>query len=140
MKDISNEKPFAQGRTADVYVWDDTHVLKLFHNWFELENIEYESRIARAVLTRGMKSPAVQELVQVEGRNGLIYERIEGISMLRMFQRKPWKVQTYARILAQLHAQIHERIFDADVPNLHKRLQHKINNASALPAVIKMHC
>ena len=137
MIDLSIEKPIAQGRTADIYVWDDSHILKLFHNWFERENVEYELRIARAVHESGVKSPAVRELVLVEGRNGLIYERIDGESMLKMFQRKPWKIQVYARTLARLHVQMHERVFDADVPLLHKRLQYKINNASALPASLK---
>ena len=45
MKEISLDKPIAHGRTADVYDWDDGHILKLFHNWFELENIEYELKI-----------------------------------------------------------------------------------------------
>ena len=57
--------------------------------------------------------------------------------MLKMFQRRPWKVQAYARILARLHAQMHERVFDADVPSLRQRLQHKINSASALPISLK---
>jgi hypothetical protein len=30
------QTPLAKGRTADVYLWDDMHILKLFHNWFGL--------------------------------------------------------------------------------------------------------
>jgi uncharacterized protein (TIGR02172 family) len=134
MIDISVEKPIAQGRTADVYLWDDAHILKLFHGWFDLESIQYELRISRAVHANGVKSPAVSELVQVEGRNGLIYERVMGESMLRMFQRRPWKVLTYSHILARLHAKMHESIFNTDVPNQHERLQHKIQYADALPS------
>jgi hypothetical protein len=72
---ISLDQPLAHGRTADVYLWDDTHVLKLFHKWFDLESIEYEFKIARTVHTSGIKTPAALELIQVEGRNGLLYER-----------------------------------------------------------------
>lgn len=137
MNELSTQKPIAQGRTADVYLWDDTHILKLFHDWFVLENIEYELKIARAVNASGVKSPIVGELVEVEGRNGLTYERIEGMSMLKMFQHRPWKLLTFARVLAQLHAQMHKRVFDADVPSLRQRLQYKLNNASALPASLR---
>ena len=137
MKDISLNTPIARGRTADVYAWGDTHILKLFHNWFELKDIQYEREIARAVHASGVKSPAVGELIQVQGRNGLIYERVAGNSMLEMFQRQPWKILQYGRILAELHAQMHECIFNADVPDQRSRLQRKIQHADALTASLK---
>ena len=138
MKEISLDNPIAHGRTADVYDWGEGHILKLFHNWFELQNIEYEFKIARAVHASGVNAPEVKKLIQVYGRNGLVYERVAGESMLDMFQRKPWRAFAYARILAQLHAQMHERIFIADsIPAQRKRLQNKINHADALSASLK---
>ena len=136
-KNIPLDKPIARGRTADIYDWDNEHVLKLFHNWFELKNIEYELKIARAVHASGVKAPAVGELTQIGGRNGLIYERAEGESMLTMFLRKPWMVFTYSRILAKLHTQMHDNSFEADVPDQHSKLQYKINDADVLPASLK---
>ena len=133
----SLDKPIARGRTADVYDWDDGHILKLFHDWFELENIEYEQKIARAVHASGVKTPAVGDLIRVNEHNGLIYERAEGESMLAMFQRKPWMVFTYSRLLAKLHAQMHECVFNADVPPQHAKLKNKINHADALSASLK---
>lgn len=137
MPEISLNNPIARGRTADVYAWGEGHILKLFHDWFVLEDIEYEQKIGRAVRASGVKSPAVGELVQVEGRNGLIYERIHGESMLTIFQRKPWRPFTYARILAKIHVEMHERILDADIPAQRGKLQRKIDRAPALPAPLK---
>lgn len=138
MKEKSLSKPFAQGRTADVYDWDDGHIIKLFHNWFELQNIEYEFKVARAVHDSGVKSPEVKELIRVQGRNGLIYERVAGKSMLDMFQRKPWRLFRFAHILAGLQAQMHECVFDSPgIPAQRKRLQNKINHADALSAPLK---
>lgn len=129
---ISLEQPLARGRTADVFEWDDGYILKLFHNWFPLEDVEYEMKIARAVHVSGVKSPAVKELVQVQGRNGLIYELVRGDSLLTMFQRKPWTAMELARIFAQLHAQMHACAFEADVPRQRRRLQRKIQEAGAI--------
>jgi len=137
MESTFNKTPTAHGRTADVYDWDESHVLKLFHNWFSLEDIEYELRIARAVHVSGVKAPAVKELIQVDGRNGLIYERAYGESMLVMFQHKPWKVFEYARILAKLHADMHNCVFKADVPAQHPKLKYKLDHARALPESLK---
>src|SRR5690606_3207227 len=92
MKDVSLNQPMAYGRTADVYAWDDGFVLKLFHNKFPVEDVEYEYKIAKAVHTSGIKSPAVEEIVQVNGRYGLIYERIRGKTMLSLLKHAPWKV------------------------------------------------
>jgi uncharacterized protein (TIGR02172 family) len=137
MKDISLDKPLAHGRTADVYDWDDGHVLKLFHNWFDLDSIEYELKMARAVHASGVKSPAVGEQIEVQGRNGLIYERVAGESMLTLLMRKPSMVFSYSKTLAQLHVQMHECLFDVDVPAQRTRLQRKINSAEVLSASLK---
>lgn len=138
MQEISLEKPIAHGRTADVYDWDEAHVLKLFHNWFELPNIEYEFKIASAVHASGVKAPAVRELIRIQGRNGLVYERVAGESMLEVLLRKPWMALKYARVLAGLHAQMHERVFDGvGIPAQRKRLENKINQAGVLSASLK---
>ncbi|MCI0555367.1 MAG: aminoglycoside phosphotransferase family protein [Anaerolineae bacterium] len=137
MKEISLDKPIARGRTAEVYDWDEGHVLKLFYDWFDFEAVEYEMKIARAVHISGVKSPAVRELIQYQGRNGLIYERVAGDSMIKAFQRKPWNVIQYGRLLAQLHTQMHDCVFNADVLAQRVRLQNKINRADALPASLK---
>lgn len=137
MNKIELDKPIARGRTADVYDWDEGHILKLFHTWFPHEDVEYEFKIARAVHASGVKSPAVRELIQVEGREGLIYERVAGESMLAMFRRRLWMVFRYARIFATLHAQMHESIFEANVPRLHGRLHDRIQRLNVLPASLK---
>ncbi len=139
MNQRSPGKLLARGRTADVYEWDGAHVLKRFHDWFELGNIEYEQKIARAVHASGVQSPLVGEIIQVDSHNALIYERVPGESMRALVLGKPWKVFAYARVLAQLHAQMHGCTFDASVPAQRRRLEDKINHANALAASLKAH-
>jgi Ser/Thr protein kinase RdoA (MazF antagonist) len=129
--------PLARGRTADVYAWEHGQVLKLFHDWFALEDIEYELRIARAVHASGVQAPAVGELIRVEERNGLVYERVVGKPMMELLPRQPWKLFGYARQMPHIHAQMHERVFTADVPPLEKKLEYKLNHAESLPASLR---
>lgn len=131
------QKPIAQGRTADVFPWDDTHILKLFHSWFDLENIQYEQAMARAVYASGVRSPQVGEIVRVGDRNGLIYERVPGISMLDLLLQRPWKVFHFARRLARLHARMHECIFDVNIPAQRSQIESKINRAGSLSAPVR---
>ncbi|MBL8100077.1 MAG: phosphotransferase [Anaerolineales bacterium] len=137
MKNISLDQPIAKGNTADVYAWDNGYVLKLFHNWFALEDVEYEFKIAKAVHASGVKSPAVKEIVQVNGRNGLIYERIHGETMFTILKRQPWKVFQFGKLLAQYHIQMHACTFNAEVPEQKQMIQNKIKRANALPVYLK---
>jgi Ser/Thr protein kinase RdoA (MazF antagonist) len=50
-------KPLAVGRTAELFAWEDGRVLKLFHNWFDLEHIRFEQQMAQAVHASGLPVP-----------------------------------------------------------------------------------
>lgn len=137
MKTIPLDHPLAHGRTADVYAWGDGYVLKLFHDWFPLEDVEYEYRIAQAVHASGVRSPAVKEIVQAQGRYGLVYARIYGETMFALLKRQPWNVFRFGTMLAHYHLQMHACDFNADVPLQKQKLQNKIKRANALPAHLK---
>jgi len=130
---LSLSQPIATGRTAEIHAWREGQVLKLFHDWFNLENIEYEARIARAVHASGLPVPAVGEIIRVNGRNGLLYQRVDGDSMWGRLSRYPWRVFHYARRTAELHAEMHNRTVQVDLPSQRLRLVNKINDAKTLP-------
>ena len=65
-------QPIGYGRTAEIYAWQEDKVLKLFYDWFGLENIENEARITQAVHASGLPVPAVGEIVRVNERYGEI--------------------------------------------------------------------
>ena len=123
--------PIAAGRTAEIYAWDDQHVLKLYQDWCPRDWADYEARIAGAVHEAGIPSPAVGELVDVNGRRGLIYERIEGISMLRSMNARPWMMLKHARWLADLQVHIHRQSI-MGLPSYKDRLGHDIRRAKYL--------
>jgi hypothetical protein len=50
-------KPIAQGLTAEVYVWDETCILKLFRDGRSPDRVVYEARIAHAVHAAGLPVP-----------------------------------------------------------------------------------
>jgi Ser/Thr protein kinase RdoA (MazF antagonist) len=138
MEKISLDQPLARGRTADVFAWEDGQVLKLFHNWFSIDNIQYELKIARAVHASGVSAPAViGEIIQFESRNGLIYERVAGKSMLEIWSHQPWKVFSFARRFAALHAQMHAHVFTADVSTQRSKLDQRIRHNAVLPAPLR---
>jgi Ser/Thr protein kinase RdoA (MazF antagonist) len=98
----------AEGRTAEVYEWDNGYVLKLYHNWCPPHWVEYESRVAHAVVEAGIPAPAAGEIVELNGRRGLVYEHIRGTSMLQDMNLHPWMIFKHAHTLAALQARMHQ--------------------------------
>ena len=134
-KDIGT--PIAYGRTAEIYDWQNGQVLKLFYSWYELENIEYESRIARAIQISGLPVPTVGNVIRINDRNGLVYQRLDGETMLKRMTCKPWGVLEYARRMAELHYQMHTSTIQAEIPSQQQILSRKIRHADALPGHLR---
>jgi len=127
-------EPIAYGRTAEIYAWQDDKVLKLFYDWYELKDIKYEWQISKAIQATGLPVPFVGELIRKRDRYGLVYERIQGVSMLEKLLNKPWNVFYFAQQMAGLHVEMHASAIQADIPKQRKKLKNKINKAEALPA------
>lgn len=132
--------PIAYGRTAEIYPWRDGMVLKLFHTWVSEGSVQYEASIARAVHAAGLAAPRPGEIVEVEGRLGLEYERFDGQPMGEVMAVKPWLLPRFARQLAELHVAIHKTPGIADIPSQRERLTYKIRAAKDLPTPLQEAC
>ena len=130
-------QPIALGRTAEIYAWDEGWVLKLFYAWFSLEDIQFEQRMARLVHAAGLPVPSVGEILQADGRNGLLYERVDGESMGEILEKRPLSLFAFARQTAELHAEMHTSTNQAELPSQRARLERKILHADPLPAPLK---
>lgn len=101
------EKPFAFGRTAEIYSYDNDKILKLFYPTIPQSWIDKEVDTGQYIQATQLPVPKVYEKVKLKGREGIVYERIAGPSLLEELSRKPWLTVQYARLLANLHIQIH---------------------------------
>ena len=129
--------PIAYGRTAEIYPWPDNQVLKLYFDWFSRQSIEYEARIAQVVHNSGLPVPAVGEIVEVNGRTGLIYERVAGVALFEVMSKRPWTIFRFARRMAELHVAMHSQTIVLEIPRQRQRLVQKIESAAALPDALR---
>jgi uncharacterized protein (TIGR02172 family) len=106
--ETSLSAPIAEGRTAEMYEWRDGCVLKLYRAWCPPHWVEHESKVGHAITEAGIPTPAPGEIVEVNHRRGLIYERITGISMLQDMNEHPWTLLKHARTLAELQIRINQ--------------------------------
>jgi uncharacterized protein (TIGR02172 family) len=118
-----------RGLTSDVFEWENGRVLKLFFTWMPRPKIEREYNVSRAIQGTGFPAPQVFELIEMDGRLGIIFERIDGISMFRTIQRKPWKLYAGALELAGLHARMHDVKAPPELPTQREQLQGWIDAA-----------
>lgn len=95
------------GRTAEVYEWGHDKVVKLHYDWVSRDSIQNQVNVDHIVHDTGIPCPQVFEVVEVNGRIGIVYERIEGDSLLRLMTTKPATILENARRMAQVHYQIH---------------------------------
>jgi len=126
-------KPFAVGATAEIFAWKNGQILKLFRASFPAEAVQTEARTARLIHASGAPVPAVGEIVEMDGRMGLLYERIHGRSLLAALTAQPWRLVHFARQLAGLQADLHALPASEGMPTQRARLGGKIQKAERLP-------
>jgi aminoglycoside phosphotransferase (APT) family kinase protein len=131
MKPNELGKPLALGRTAEIFRWGDRHVLKLFLPWCSRGMVEMESAIAHAVHSYGLQVPAPGEILEFNDRLGLVYELVTGPSLMAEIQNKPWMIVKFSRLMANLHADIHQKAAPG-LEHQKARLERRIQAAPGL--------
>lgn len=96
-----------KGRMADVYVLCDGRILKLNRAIYPAIVAEKEYAASKAAQNAGVPVPAVYELVEREGRFGIVFERISGGSLLDQIKSNPLGLASSAKSLAELHVRMH---------------------------------
>ncbi len=130
-------KLIGRGRTAEVYAWgsDDARVLKLYNSGLPAGWVDYEAEIGRAVHACGVPSPALFEVIEIEGRRGIVYERVDGPAVLTVLRRQPWRARELGALMGETHARIHACQTDR-LPTGHSRLKRSVE-AADLPANVR---
>ena len=124
------------GREAEVFAWGDGGALKLFLTADQAADAEHEASVTQAVHDAGLPVPAVEGTVEVDGRPGIIFERVDGPSMLSELGRRPWQVRNLAHLLADLHLRVHA----CELPgllSLKQMLEEWFRRDELLPASIR---
>ncbi|MGH4119493.1 phosphotransferase [Clostridium sp.] len=114
------------GNTATVYKWEDGKVLKLFYKGYSKQAVEREFHNAKAIKSMDFPKSKVYEIIFCEERMGIIYDRVEGESLLDWVM-KTGDVQKCAVYMAKLHKAIGKNRI-SNVPNYKEFLRCNIVN------------
>lgn len=120
-----------KGMTAEVYTWGPDKVLKLFFSKFGDERINYEAEMGYKLHEAGVPSPAVYDVIEVDGRKGIVFQRILGKSLLKNIEAEPWKLYYYTQQLAGLQYKIHKHSASS-LPTQKERFAFTIGRSSRI--------
>ena len=117
-----------RGYVAEVFAYGDDKAIKLFFDEESDEDAELEARVTNEALKLGIAVPRVWDMVKVEGRVGIVMDRIEGDSVMHWGTRFPWRIYTGARMMARMHADLHSKT-GAEMPVLREKLANGVDLA-----------
>lgn len=96
-----------EGGTSDVYAWAPGQVVKLFKAGAAQGLGWHEARMTRAIFAAG--GPALEVLgeVRLDGRFGIVLPRLDGPSLLQLWETGAMTTEQAAAILAPLYMSVH---------------------------------
>lgn len=106
---LSVGKLIGKGNTAEVYLWGKNDVIKIFNQCIPegLIKNEYDTNLQIQYLQ--LPSPMAKGIIEVEGKKGIIYKKLEGENLTNLLTRNPFSIKKNAKLFSQLHFQIHQK-------------------------------
>jgi len=123
----------AEGREAEVFLQPDGSVLKLWRDPAAGHRPRRESAALAALRGTACRVPGPRGIVELDGRPGLLMERVDGEDLLSLLGRRPWSVLAVGRAMARAHLALHEPAAPDELPELHDLLRERISDAGPLP-------
>src|SRR5580692_3785077 len=108
----------AEGREAEVFLRGDGSVLKLLRDSTYEARAEREAAALRALNAVGYSVPALLDVVNVNGRRGIVTERIVGKNLYVALGRNPLSILWAGRALGNAHVQMTQFQAPQDLPDL----------------------
>ncbi len=96
----------ARGNTSDVWQWTATTVVKVLRPDIPRHWAALEADITQRVHEAGLPVPATDGVVEVDGRPGVVLERIDGLSMWSQMKADPAELPRLVEVLVDLQSEV----------------------------------
>jgi aminoglycoside phosphotransferase (APT) family kinase protein len=125
--------PIARGNTSDIWPWTETTVVKVLRPEIPAHWAAVEADIVARVHAAGLPVPDTEGVTEVQGRTGIVLERVEGQSMWERMKSNPYEIADLVRVMVELQVRLHETEVPG-LPDLVRRLGSKIDEAVQISA------
>lgn len=123
-----------QGRTSDVYAYGRDSVAKVLRHGLSPRWARLEADLTDSVRRLGVAAPEMRDVIEVDGRPAIVFERIGGGSLWDLLRSGAVDAASVGRMLAEVHRSVQEAGLPDNVPPMIDRLCHKLRTAGQLTA------
>ncbi|MEK4564674.1 aminoglycoside phosphotransferase family protein [Alkalihalobacillus sp. FSL R5-0424] len=132
-------KPIAKGNTATMYKVNG-QMVKVFNQNLDAKYVKYEATKQRIVFQTSLYVPEVIELTEVEGKQVIIMEYIEGTTLGELFQENDEQVRSYLEQSIDVQRAIHQITSTKSLEKMSDKLTRQIYEAPLLSTAQKKDC
>jgi Ser/Thr protein kinase RdoA (MazF antagonist) len=104
-----------EGAGSEAYAWGDGTVIKLFKEGVDPRLAQHEASVTRAVFESGGPAPEVLDVVEVDGRPGIVFPRYDGQTLLTMVVAGSATPAAAGEIMARLHHELHAPQYEPSI-------------------------
>lgn len=122
----------AVGRTSDVYAYGHDSVVKVPRPDVPSHWAAMEAEFTTAVRRLGVPTPEVRDLVPIEGRQSIVFERVSGESLWQKMVSSPRDLTALTTEFADLHHTIFSAGLPVDLTGSVDRICTKLSEAQQL--------
>ena len=122
-RDLAALAKVGEGRQAEIFEWDAGRVVRLLRTGFEDAHVDREAAAMTAAHAAGAPVPVVYERASLDGRPGLVMERLDGPDLLTRIGARPWTVLGAACLLGRVHAKLHAVVAPDELPAVKDELR-----------------
>lgn len=127
----------ARGRRSEIIAWGPGKVLKLYEQGWSAAAVAGELEATSRAAQLGIPAPRTYGLVELDGRHGIILERLTGPTMLDALLADHSRCAELGSMLAEIHSAVHAHEVP-EAPSQRQQLRRRINSTrSPLAAGLK---
>ena len=127
-------KLLGRGAKGEVYRYNSELVIKVYNDQNTYHDVEREIALSRKAFILGIPTAISFGIVSVGERYGAMYELVDSQTISKYIARNPAKVETYAKMMAELAHTIHGISVSEDdgFPDASERLRDYLDSGLAL--------
>ena len=93
----------AKGNSAEIYKQNENQICKLFYKNYPKQLVEHEFNNAKIIYQLGINTPFPYDIVFIEERYGIIYEKLNGTTLLSKINTENTNVDFWIEKFVNLH-------------------------------------
>lgn len=96
-------KLIAKGNSAEIYKQNENKICKLFYKNYPKQLVEHEFNNAKIIYQLGINTPFAYDIVFIEERYGIIYEKLNGTTLLSKINTENTNVDFWIEKFVNFH-------------------------------------